>query len=57
MRLLGFMGALALIGAVGWWATGTQATRAGVLVSIRIAFEESCREIEGRSLTGAARAA
>ncbi|MBV8836030.1 MAG: PAS-domain containing protein [Alphaproteobacteria bacterium] len=30
---------------------------AGRLVTIRKAFEESCREIEGRSLTGAARAA
>ncbi|RPH72616.1 MAG: hypothetical protein EHM78_02545 [Myxococcaceae bacterium] len=34
MRLLGFMGALLLIGAVGWWATGTPATRTGVVASV-----------------------
>jgi len=34
MRLLGFMGALALVGAAGWWATGTPATRAGVVASV-----------------------
>jgi len=34
MRLLGFMGALFLIGAVGWWATGTLATRMGVVASV-----------------------
>ena len=34
MRLLGFMGALGLIGAVGWWSTGTLATRAGVVASV-----------------------
>jgi hypothetical protein len=34
MRLLGFMGALLLIGAVGWWATGTPATRMGVVAAV-----------------------
>ena len=34
MRLLGFMCALALVGAVGWWLTGTPATRAGVVGSV-----------------------
>ena len=34
MRLLGFMGALLLIGAVGWWAMGTPETRMGVVVSV-----------------------
>lgn len=34
MRLLGFIGALAVVGAVGWWLTGTVATRAGVVVSV-----------------------
>ena len=34
MRLLAFMAALAVVGALGWWATGTQATRAGVLASV-----------------------
>ena len=34
MRLLGFMGALVLVGAVGWWLTGTEATRAGVVASV-----------------------
>ncbi len=34
MKLLAFMGALALFGAVGWWATQTPATRAGVVVSV-----------------------
>jgi len=34
MRLLGFIGALAAIGAVAWWLTGTVATRAGVVVSV-----------------------
>ena len=34
MRLLGFMVALAAVGAVGWWLTGTPATRAGVLTSV-----------------------
>ena len=33
MRLLGFMGALLLIGAVGWSVTGTPATRMGVVAS------------------------
>ena len=33
MRLLGFMGALAVVGVVGWWATDTPATRAGVLAA------------------------
>jgi hypothetical protein len=34
MRLLGFMAALAMVGAVGWWLTGTPATRAGVLTAV-----------------------
>jgi hypothetical protein len=34
MRLLGFMGVLVLIGALGWWVTGTLATRTGVVASV-----------------------
>ncbi|HVP62466.1 MAG TPA: hypothetical protein VMT11_18040 [Myxococcaceae bacterium] len=34
MRLVAFMGALVLVGAVGWWATRTPATRAGVVASV-----------------------
>ena len=34
MRLLGFIGALAVVGARAWWLTGTVATRAGVVVSV-----------------------
>ena len=34
MRLLGFMAALAMVGAVGWALTGTPATRAGVLTAV-----------------------
>src|SRR5262249_6895695 len=34
MRLIGFMGALVLIGAVGWWATETLAARTGVVASV-----------------------
>jgi len=33
MRLLGFMAALAAVGALGWWVSGTPAMRAGVLAS------------------------
>jgi hypothetical protein len=62
MRLLGFMGALALIGAVGWWATGTSATRAGVVASVlasaivlvgkSIAVRRSIQVALGASLAG-----
>jgi uncharacterized membrane protein len=34
MRLLAFMGLVLLVGALGWWATSTQATHAGVVVSV-----------------------
>jgi len=34
MRLVGFLGALALVGVVGWWAMRGPATRAGVAVSV-----------------------
>ena len=34
MRLAGFLGALALVGAVGWWMTSTPATRVGVVASV-----------------------
>ena len=34
MRLLAFMAALAGLGAVGWWATSTPATHAGVVASV-----------------------
>jgi len=34
MRLLGFLGALAVLGVVGFWATGTPATRLGVVASV-----------------------
>jgi hypothetical protein len=34
MRLLGFMAALAVVGAAGWWLAGTPATRAGVLTAV-----------------------
>lgn len=33
MRLLAFVGLLIVVGALGWWMTSTQATRAGVVVS------------------------
>jgi len=33
MRLLGFVGLLLLVGALGWWVTSTQATHAGVVAS------------------------
>jgi hypothetical protein len=33
MKLLAFMGALALVGVIGWWAMGTLPTRAGVLTA------------------------
>lgn len=62
MRLLGFLGALALIGAVGWWATRTPATRAGVVVSVlasavvlvgkSIAVRRSIRVALGASVAG-----
>ena len=34
MRLIGFMGALAVVGALGWWLTGTPATRIGVETAV-----------------------
>lgn len=34
MRLAAFMGALALVGAVGWWAMPGAATRSGVVASV-----------------------
>lgn len=34
MKVLGFLAALALVGAVGWWASRTPATRAGVAASV-----------------------
>ncbi len=34
MRLIGFMGALVVVGALGWWLTGTAVTRAGVVMSV-----------------------
>ena len=34
MRLLAFMAALAVVGALGWWAAGTPATRMGVLAAV-----------------------
>jgi hypothetical protein len=34
MRLAGFLGALALVGAVGWWMMSTPATRLGVVASV-----------------------
>jgi hypothetical protein len=33
MRLLAFVGLLLLVGALGWWATNTQASHAGVVAS------------------------
>ena len=33
MRLLAFVGLVLLVGALGWWATSTQATHAGVVSS------------------------
>ena len=34
MRLVAFVGLLALVGALGWWATGSPAARSGVLASV-----------------------
>lgn len=34
MRLLAFVVLLGLVGALGWWATGTPATRVGVVASV-----------------------
>jgi hypothetical protein len=34
MRLLGFMAALVVVGALGWWLTGAPATRVGVVASV-----------------------
>jgi hypothetical protein len=62
MRLAGFMGGLALLGAIGWWAAGTKATRAGVVVSVlasavvlvakSVAVRRSIQVALGASLAG-----
>jgi hypothetical protein len=62
MRLLAFMGALVVIGAVGLWATRTPATRAGIVVSVvasavvlvgkSIAVQRSIKVALGASVAG-----
>ena len=62
MRLAGFLGALALVGVIGWWAMSSPATRAGVVASVAasavvlvgksFAVRRSIRVVLGASVVG-----